>query len=204
MLFAPGSITRWVAKFFRHPEPVTLELRRYLVRRCVVRTCVLERGRGEGKRRIWRKNGGPTTRLTYVPTAYFLLPLAKLLPLTNGPKKDEGWKDEGYYEFSSYFLLLLRLTDFCANISKAFLNGVSVIITGLWDISWWKQNCHGIFRDTIPLKAGLLCRKDVMEEVGWGYWRLFLYAVTWRLSVVRCQNHFYPLPTNHVLSYTSF
>jgi hypothetical protein len=42
---------------------------------------------------------------------YSLIPLAKLLPLTNGPKKDLGWKDEGYYVFSSYFLLLLRLTD---------------------------------------------------------------------------------------------
>jgi hypothetical protein len=31
----------------------------------------------------------------------FFLPLTKLLPLTNRPKKDEGWKDEGYYIFSS-------------------------------------------------------------------------------------------------------
>jgi hypothetical protein len=45
----------------------------------------------------------PSTLLKYVPTAYFLLPLAKLLPLTNGPKKDEGRKDEGR--------IFLRLTD---------------------------------------------------------------------------------------------
>jgi hypothetical protein len=48
-----------------------------------------------------KKNGCPYTILKYVPTAYFLLPVAKLLPLTNGPpKKDKGWKDEGYYIFS--------------------------------------------------------------------------------------------------------
>jgi hypothetical protein len=64
-------------------------------------------GRGRG-RKIRRKNGSPSTLLKYVPTAYFLLPLAKLLPLINGPpQKDEGWKDEGYYIFSSYFILLL-------------------------------------------------------------------------------------------------
>jgi hypothetical protein len=31
----------------------------------------------------------------YEPTMNFLLPLAK------DPKKDGGWKDEGYYAFSS-------------------------------------------------------------------------------------------------------
>jgi hypothetical protein len=31
--------------------------------------------------------------------------------MTNGPKKDEGWKDEGYYVFPLYFLGILRLTD---------------------------------------------------------------------------------------------
>jgi hypothetical protein len=51
--------------------------------------------RGKGRRKIRRKNEAPLTLLNYVPTAYFLLPWAKLLPLTNGPKKDEGWKDKG-------------------------------------------------------------------------------------------------------------
>jgi hypothetical protein len=58
-------------------------------------------GRYEGK------NGGPSILLKYVATVYFLLPLAKLLPLTNGPKKkrkDGRTKD-------TYFLQLLRLTD---------------------------------------------------------------------------------------------
>jgi hypothetical protein len=68
------------------------------------------RGR-EGRKKIRRKNRGPSTLLKYVPTAYFLLPLAKLLPLTNGPKKWVKLKDKGYYLFSSYFLLLLWLTD---------------------------------------------------------------------------------------------
>jgi hypothetical protein len=74
---------------------------------------VRERGRGKLEGRYEEKIGGPSTLTKYVPTtvptAYFLLPLAKLLPLTDRPKKDEGWKDEGYYLFSSYFLLLLRL-----------------------------------------------------------------------------------------------
>jgi hypothetical protein len=57
-------------------------------------------GGGEGRRKILRKNGGSSTVLKYVATAYFLIPLAKLLPLTNGPRKDEGLKDDGYYIFS--------------------------------------------------------------------------------------------------------
>jgi hypothetical protein len=60
------------------------------------RTFVGRGGGGKGKRKIRRKNGGPFTLLKYVATAYFLIPLAKLPPLTNGPKKDEG-----YYVFSS-------------------------------------------------------------------------------------------------------
>jgi hypothetical protein len=32
--------------------------------------------------------------------------------MTNGPKKEEGWKkDEGCYVFPLYFLRILRLTD---------------------------------------------------------------------------------------------
>jgi hypothetical protein len=60
--------------------------------------------------------------LKYVLTVYFLLPWAKLLSLTNGPKKDEGWKDD-YYVVSSYFLLLLQLTDWAhpeANADHVF------------------------------------------------------------------------------------
>jgi hypothetical protein len=74
---------------------------------------------------------------------YFLLPLAKLLILTKEPKKkDDGWKDEGGCVFSSYFRLLLRLTDwaqlciptlqFChgspflaASLSSMFSSGAS-------------------------------------------------------------------------------
>jgi hypothetical protein len=52
--------------------------------------------------------------------AYFLLSLAKLLPLTNGPKKDEEWKDEGDYVFSSYFLLLFA-TDWLSSASVCSL-----------------------------------------------------------------------------------
>jgi hypothetical protein len=70
---------------------------------------VRERGKGEGRRKIKirRKNRGPSTLLKYVPPGYFLLPLAKLLPLTNGSQKKT--KDTTY--FLLYFLLLLRLTD---------------------------------------------------------------------------------------------
>jgi hypothetical protein len=79
---------------------------------------VRERGRGEGRRKIQRKKGGPSTLLKYVATIYFLLPLAKLLPLTNGPKKKHNrWKNEGCYIFSSYFLILLQLADW-ALVSK--------------------------------------------------------------------------------------
>jgi hypothetical protein len=43
---------------------------------------------------VGRRGGGKAcTLLNYVLTAYFPLPLAKLLPLTNGPKKDEGWME---------------------------------------------------------------------------------------------------------------
>jgi hypothetical protein len=62
------------------------------------------RERGKAEERYEEKKRRPlySFEVLYVPTAYFLLPWAKLLPLTNGPKKkDEGWKDEGYYTFSS-------------------------------------------------------------------------------------------------------
>jgi hypothetical protein len=70
-------------------------------------------GGGEGRRKIRRKNGGPYALLKYVPTPYFLIPLVKLLLLTNGPKEDEGWKDEGYFilVFSSYFFYSTLVTD---------------------------------------------------------------------------------------------
>jgi hypothetical protein len=42
---------------------------------------------GRQKEKIRRKNRGLSTLLKYIPTAHFLLPLVKLLPLTNGPKK---------------------------------------------------------------------------------------------------------------------
>jgi hypothetical protein len=73
--------------------------------------------------------------LKYVPTGYFLLPLAKVLPLTYGPRKDEGWKDEGYYAVSSYFLLPLRLTDWGAQ----FINGNSEAYTNV-DIVACEEN----------------------------------------------------------------
>jgi hypothetical protein len=77
----------------------------------VYSTFVKERGGGEGRRKI-RRNNYYSTLLKYVPTSYFLLPLAKLLPLTNEPKKRRRIvRTGGYYEFSSYFLLLLQLTD---------------------------------------------------------------------------------------------
>jgi hypothetical protein len=73
-------------------------------------TFVQARGGWKGRRkmRYEEKNGGPSTLLKYVLTAYFLLPLAKLLPLTNGPKKKT---EDGRAKDISYFLLLLRLTD---------------------------------------------------------------------------------------------
>jgi hypothetical protein len=72
---------------------------------CLVRTFVQERGRGEGRRKIQRKNEGPSTGtlLKYVSTAYFLLPLAKLLHLTNGPKKRrrmEGQRIQSIFFYS--------------------------------------------------------------------------------------------------------
>jgi hypothetical protein len=47
--------------------------------RCsLVRSCVPLCGRGGGGKYVQRKNEGPSTLLKYVPTAFFLLPLAKL------------------------------------------------------------------------------------------------------------------------------
>jgi hypothetical protein len=66
-----------------------------------------------------KKNGGPSTPLKYVATVYFLIPLAKTfyLSLTH-PKIDGGWKDEGFYVLSWYFLPLLQLTDWALVTSK--------------------------------------------------------------------------------------
>jgi hypothetical protein len=70
-----------------HTEHGPLDLRRYLVPNCVpvVHTRVRERG-GGGRRKIRRKNGGPSI---------------KLLPLTDGPKKTKDGRTKG----TMYFLL---------------------------------------------------------------------------------------------------
>jgi hypothetical protein len=85
--------------------PGPLDLCRYLVCRCVLRTFVWERGRGEGRRKIQRKNGGPSTLLKYVATVYFLILYLwqNLLPLTNGPKKKT---EDGRTKDATYFLCI--------------------------------------------------------------------------------------------------
>jgi hypothetical protein len=62
---------------------------------CVVRTFVRERGGGEGRRKIRRKNGGPST----LPTAYYFYLCQNFYLWLTDPIKDEGWKDEGYYHY---------------------------------------------------------------------------------------------------------
>jgi hypothetical protein len=78
---------------------------------CIVPLRAFVRGTGRGKEegRYEEKNGVPATLLKYVPTAYFLQPLANFLPLTNGPKNRR--KMQGRRKDTTYFLLLLRLTD---------------------------------------------------------------------------------------------
>jgi hypothetical protein len=87
---------------FHNDEPGSLDLRLYLVRSCI-RTFVRVRVRKGRWRKIRRKIGGSCTLLKYVPTVYcicFYL-WQNLLPFTNESKKDEGWKDEVCYVFSS-------------------------------------------------------------------------------------------------------
>jgi hypothetical protein len=75
-----------------------------------------------------KKNRGPSTPLKYVATVYFLIPLPtpSTVPLINGPKKDEGLKDEGRYVFSWYFLQLLRLTDWTLRVLKCDLQSLEL------------------------------------------------------------------------------
>jgi hypothetical protein len=72
---------------------------------------VRERGEGEVEGR-YKEFGGPSTLLRYVPTAYFLLPLAKLLPLTNRPKKTKnGRAKDGRTKDTTYIFSSTLATD---------------------------------------------------------------------------------------------
>jgi hypothetical protein len=80
-------------------ESILLDLRSIQVRFCKISIFVSSHFWTEVET---KKNGVPSILLKYVSTASFLHPLAKLLPLTNELKNDEG-HGRSKYVFSSTF-----------------------------------------------------------------------------------------------------
>jgi hypothetical protein len=61
-----------------------------------------------GKRKIRRETEAPLHSFEIRSNSVFSYTFGKM---TNDPKKDTGWKDEGCYVFPMYFLRILRQTD---------------------------------------------------------------------------------------------